>query len=154
MQQEEERLRNPLAQGLPYSTDEPEVCTLLCSFSSQCILQIPMKPSLSFSQFLSDPADPHETSNEGTHRTDRPCAAQRSACGQTRQVRQPSKLPTAMLARSPAPPSPIPDGGCMQVAERNSFMEQVRLERERQQKVRSGSIVHLVRVDLVRGCKK
>lgn len=25
---EEERLRNPLAQGLPYTTDEPEVCQL------------------------------------------------------------------------------------------------------------------------------
>uniref|UniRef100_A0A804LQX3 TPX2 C-terminal domain-containing protein n=1 Tax=Zea mays TaxID=4577 RepID=A0A804LQX3_MAIZE len=77
MQQEEERLRNPLAQGLPYSTDEPE---------------IPMKPPTK---------EPTEPIDHVLH----------------------SEVRVARRAKFDS-----------QVAERNSFMEQVRLERERQQK--------------------
>ncbi|KAG0521380.1 hypothetical protein BDA96_08G155500 [Sorghum bicolor] len=78
MQVEEERLRHPVAQGLPYTTDEPE---------------IPAKPPTK---------EPTEPIDHVLH----------SAVRVVRRV----KFDT-------------------QVAERNSFMEEVKLERERQQKV-------------------
>ncbi|PWZ33849.1 Protein TPX2 [Zea mays] len=77
MQVEEERLRNPLAQGLPYTTEEPE---------------IPAKPPT---------REPTEPIDRVLH----------SEARVVRRVKFDS-----------------------QVAERSSFMEEVKLERERQQK--------------------
>ncbi|XP_072148561.1 uncharacterized protein [Setaria viridis] len=77
-QMEEERLRNPLAQGLPYTTDEPET---------------PVKPP------MKEPTEPIDLVLHSDVR----------AVGRSKFDHQ--------------------------VAERNSFMEEVKLERERQQRV-------------------
>ncbi|XP_025806967.1 uncharacterized protein LOC112885596 [Panicum hallii] len=88
----EERLRNPLAQGLPYSTDEPET---------------PVKPP------MKEPTEPIDLVLHSDVR----------AIGRSKFDHQ--------------------------VAERNSFIEEVKLERERQQKVDEEIEIKQLRKELV-----
>ncbi|KAF8667509.1 hypothetical protein HU200_052704 [Digitaria exilis] len=104
MQMEEERLRNPLAQGLPYTTDEPET---------------PVKPP------MKEPTEPIDLVLHSDVR----------AVGRAKfdhQVSCPLRcsLDVREFLRAMHRLSSI-----LQVTERNSFMEEVRLERERQKKV-------------------
>ncbi|RCV19182.1 hypothetical protein SETIT_3G363800v2 [Setaria italica] len=103
-QMEEERLRNPLAQGLPYTTDEPET---------------PVKPP------MKEPTEPIDLVLHSDVR----------AVGRSKFDHQVSCPLRCSLAVEEFLRAMHRLSSILQVAERNSFMEEVKLERERQQRV-------------------